>query len=175
MVSRRSVLAASLGLAAPWPALAVGAQFQLQPWSRKTIVPLQLPDLDGAVWSLAAQRGKPVLLNFWASWCEPCRSEMPSLEQLALRHKERDKDRGLQVLAVNYRETTAAVRRFIDATALKLPVLRDTDGRAAKAFGVHIFPSSVAINRLGQVRFVVVGECDWSSPAASRWVDALFQ
>lgn len=171
MLQRRSWLAASLGLAAPWPTLAVGAQFQQpQPWSRKTSPSLQLPDLDGAVWSLAAQRGKPVLLNFWASWCEPCRSEMPSLEQLALRHK----DRGLQVLAVNYREGTAAVRRFIDATALQLPVLRDVDGRAARAFGVHIFPSSVAINRLGQVRFVVVGECDWSSPAASRWVNALF-
>ncbi len=169
MVSRRSVLTASVCLAAPWPTLAVGAQFQPQPWSRKTITSLQLPDLDGAVWSLAAQRGKPVLLNFWASWCEPCRSEMPSLEQLAIRHA----DRGLQVMAVNYCETTAAVRRFIDATALKLPVLRDGDGRAAKAFGVHIFPSSVAINRLGQVRFVIVGECDWSSPAASRWVDAL--
>ncbi len=171
MVSRRSVLAASVGLAAPWPILALGAQPQLQPWSRKTTTNLQLTDLDGAVWSLAAQRGKSVLLNFWASWCEPCRSEMPSLEQLALRHK----DRGLQVLAVNYRETTAAVRRFIDATALQLTVLRDDDGGAAKAFGVHIFPSSVAINRLGQVRFVVVGEYDWSGPAASRWVNALLQ
>ncbi len=169
MASRRSVLAATVCLAAPWPILAVGAQPRFQPWSRKTITNLQLPDMDGAVWSLAAQKGKPVLLNFWASWCEPCRSEMPSLEQLALRHK----DRGLQVMAVNYRETTAAVRRFIDATALKLPVLRDEDGRAAKAFGVRIFPSSVAINRLGQVRFVIVGECDWSSPAASRWVDAV--
>ena len=171
MASRRSVLAAAVCLAAPWPTLALGAQPRFQPWSRKTTVPLQLPDMDGTVWSLAAQRGKPVLLNFWASWCEPCRSEMPSLEQLALRHK----DRGLQVMAVNYREATAAVRRFIDATALKLPVLQDEDGRAAKAFGVRIFPSSVAINRLGQVRFVVVGECDWGSPAASRWMDAILQ
>ena len=72
-------------------------------------------------------------------------------------------------MAVNYREPEAKVRRFIDATGLRLPVLHD-DGDIAKAFGIHTFPSTVAINRKGQAIFTVVGDCDWSSPAASRWV-----
>ena len=162
---------ASTALAAwawPWPVLAADAQFQS--WPRKGSTPrLQLPGLDGTVWRLAEQKGTPVLLNFWASWCEPCRSEMPSLELLATRHKTEQ----LQVIAVNYRETHAAVRRFIDSSGLKLPVLRDGDGAAAKAFGVHTFPSTVAINRQGRVLFIVVGECDWRSPSATRWVAAM--
>jgi thiol-disulfide isomerase/thioredoxin len=151
-----------------WPVVAANAQFQ--PWPRKVPTPnLQVPSLDGTVWSLAGEKGKPVLLNFWASWCEPCRSEIPSLELLATRHKTEQ----LQVIAVNYRETDPAVRRFIDTTALKLPVLCDSDGAAAKAFGVHTFPSTVAINRQGRALFIVVGECDWSSPSATNWVAAM--
>jgi thiol-disulfide isomerase/thioredoxin len=166
--NRRRWLAATACAAWAWPALATDAR--LQPWSRQASHPaLQLPGLDGAIWSLAAQKGKPVLLNFWASWCEPCRSEMPSLELLAARHETR----GLQVMAVNYRETRVVINRFTDATTLKLPVLCDADGGAAKVFGVRTFPSTVAINRQGQVLFVVVGECDWSSSAASRWVAAI--
>lgn len=91
---------------------------------------------------------------------------MPSLELLAVRHERQ----GLKVMAVNYRETDAAVRRFIDSTALDLPVLRDADGGAAKDFGVRMFPSTVGIDRRGLVRFVVVGECDWAGTDARRWV-----
>jgi thiol-disulfide isomerase/thioredoxin len=110
-----------------------------------------------------------VLLNFWASWCEPCRQEMPSLEWLAVRRR----DQGLQVMAINFRETDAAVRRFLEPMAFSLPVLRDRDGAAAKAFGVRVFPSTVLIDRRGRARSVVVGECDWESPAAERWLAAV--
>ena len=165
LIKRRQCLAALACAAWSCPALATDVKRRI--WPGPAFKPsLQLTGLDGAVWSLAAQRGKPVLLNFWASWCEPCRAEMPSLERLASRHEAQ----GLQVMAINYRETEPVVHRFMDATALQLPVLRDGEGSAAKAFGVHTFPSTVAINRQGRVLFVVVGECDWSSPPASRWV-----
>jgi thiol-disulfide isomerase/thioredoxin len=135
-------------------------------WTGRAVKPtLQLFKQSGGMWSLSDQKGKPLLLNFWASWCEPCRSEMPSLEILAKRYEAR----GLQVLAVNYKESESVVQRFIDTTALRLPVLRDT-GEIAKIFGVHIFPSTLAINRKGEVLFTVVGECDWSSPTADRWI-----
>lgn len=79
----------------------------------------------------------------------------------------------LQVLAVNYRETMTSVHRFVESTSLRLTVLLDHDGTAAKLFGVHTFPTTVAIDRRGRVRFLVVGECDWMGPIASRWVDEL--
>ena len=112
-----------------------------------------------------------MLLNFWASWCEPCRSEMPALELLAARHQAQ----GLQVIAVNFRETEAAIRRFIETTALSLPVLRDSDGAAAKAFGVSTFPCTVAINRQGRVLSTLVGEVDWRSAPARNWVAAVLR
>jgi thiol-disulfide isomerase/thioredoxin len=164
-------------LVAPW-LLALGGGGQateadtltLRTWPARRPVPaLTLPSWEGPPWSLAAHRGQPVLLNFWASWCEPCRAEMPSLELLATRHEAQ----GLQVLAVNFRETDAAVRRYIEASAFSLPVLRDRDGGAAAAFGVRTFPSTVGINRQGQVLSIAVGECDWTGPAARRWVAAL--
>lgn len=140
------------------------------PWPARRPTPaLLLPTWEGPPASLQALRGRPVLLNFWASWCLPCRTEMPSLELLATRH-EAD---GLEVLAVNFRETDGAVRRFIEQSGITLPVLRDRDGAAAQAFGVRIFPTTVAIGRDGRARFSVVGEADWGGAAARAWIAPL--
>ncbi len=163
--TRRQWLTAAASAACAWPLSAAGEA--LRPWPRGMATPaLNLSTQDGAAWSLASARGRPVLLNFWASWCEPCRQEMPSLEQLA----ERRRAQGLVVMAVNFRETDGAVRRFLEATTFSLPVLRDRDGGAAKAFGVRIFPSTVLIDRRGRAKSVVVGGCDWSGPSADRWL-----
>jgi len=159
------VLAASLAFR---PALALqGTGPARRPWPARRATPaLELPSYEGHVWRLSAARGKPVLLNFWASWCEPCRSEMPTLELLATRFEAS----GLQVVTVNFRETDAALRRFNDSTPLSLPILRDRDGAAAKAFGVTTFPTTVAINRQGLAVFSVVGEMDWNAEPARQWV-----
>jgi len=164
----------SLLLAACAPALQALAgddpQAARKEWPRKRATPaVELAGLDGPAWQLASARGRPVLLNFWATWCEPCRAEMPALQQLARAHQ----DQGLQLLAVNYKEGEPAVRRFLQATGLELPVLLDRDGAAAKAFDVRIFPSTIGIDRQGRARFVVTGEFDWSSPLAARWVGEL--
>lgn len=130
---------------------------------------LRLPDLDGTAWDLAAQRGRVVLLNFWASWCEPCRAEMPVLERLARRH-EAD---GLVVVAVNFKERDAAVRRFLAQLPIALPVLLDADGAAARAWQARIFPSSVLVDWRGRARTLVRGELDWTGPAATALVAPL--
>ncbi|CAD5373797.1 Thiol:disulfide oxidoreductase [Rubrivivax sp. A210] len=167
-----AVLTAGAAAAAALPAVGQGAEGEVQPrpWPKGRATPaLALPSHEGPPWSLAGARGSPVLLNFWASWCEPCRSEMPSLELLAQRHEAR----GLQVMAINFRETDAAVRRYLAQWPITLPILRDADGTAARAFGVRIFPTTIAVARDGRAVFSVVGEADWTGSEAQRWIAPL--
>jgi thiol-disulfide isomerase/thioredoxin len=167
LINRRHWLGGALA-ALGTPAFATEPQHR--PWPRQRAMPaVQLPALDGTVWKLADARGKPVLLNFWASWCEPCRTEMPSLQQLAAQFGPQ----GLQLMAVNFKEGDPAIRRFMAATALDLPVLCDRDGAVARSFGLSAYPSTVAIDRQGRGRFIVVGECDWGSPTAQGWAASL--
>ncbi len=158
-------------LALGLPAAAAEPPPLRQPWPRRQPLPaVELPGLDGAPgWRSADAKSGPTLLNFWASWCEPCRSEMPSLEKLAAAHA---KD-GLRVVAVNFREPEAAIRRYLAAAPLALPVVRDEGGAAARVFGVRIFPSTVAIARDGRVAFTLVGAADWQAEPVRGWIDAL--
>ncbi len=172
ILRRKLLLAAALGCLNHGPLRAFEAQPRRMPWPAGGGAPaLTLPLDDGTPWSLAEAKGQVVLLNFWASWCEPCRSEMPSLESLAAQHR----GEGLLVMAINYRETDAAIKRFNQAMPLSLPILRDTDGGAARAFGVRIFPTTVAVARTGRVAFSVVGEADWGAEPPLQWVAELLQ
>jgi thiol-disulfide isomerase/thioredoxin len=168
-LSRRTLIAALVGGAAGVHAAdAPGEQRHAWPSGRPTPT-LDLPAWQGPNWSLAGARGEVVLLNFWASWCEPCRAEMPALELLAERHV---RDR-VQVLAVNFRETDGAIRRFLAQTDCSLPILRDADGGATHAFGVRMFPSTVVIGRNGRAAFTVIGEFDWTGAEARAWLAPL--
>jgi thiol-disulfide isomerase/thioredoxin len=173
---RRVACALALGAAAPalgflsLSARAADAEGLLRRWPAGQATPtLNLPGYKGPAWDLASAKGKVVLLNFWASWCPPCRSEMPSLELLAERHT---KD-GLVVVAVNFRETDMAIRKVMDEMPLGLPVVRDSDGGAAKAFGVRVFPTTVAIGRDQRAAFSVIGEADWTGQQARQWIAPL--
>lgn len=141
--------------------------FDVQRWSPSVPVPaLQATDLTGKVWRLADLRGQAVLVNFWASWCEPCRAEMPSLQVLA----ERLGPHKLVVLAVNFKEPVGTVAQFVQRTGVTLPVLPDPQGGIARQWGVRIFPSTVLIAADGRVHAVVRGEVDWGgADAAALW------
>lgn len=168
--TRRQLLTASLGVAAlALPGFAQAAPV-VRPWPATRPTPaLRLTDLDGRGWTLAALTGRPVLLNFWASWCEPCRAEMPSLEILAARHAKA----GLAILSVNYRESPPTIRRFLESLPFALPILLDSDGDAASAWTPRVFPTTVLIDRSGAARSSVIGELDWVGAAARALVEPL--
>jgi len=150
-------------------AVAAGARaHEVRPWTRAA-PPLALSDLNGKPWELSALQGRAVMLNFWATWCEPCREEMPSLQAMAQRH-EAD---SLLVLMVNYRESEPGIRRFLERTPLALPVLLDSDGSAARAWTPRVFPTTVLIDRSGRPRHQVVGAVDWNGAEAQQWVREL--
>lgn len=166
--ARRQVLAAAAACCAPAAHAASG--YEWRPWdARKPVPRLDLARAGGGRWRLAEQRGRVVVANFWATWCEPCRDEMPSLARLAAR----EAPRGLQVVAVNYREPTAKAEGFMSSLGLQLPVLLDSDGEAAVAWTPRIFPSTVLIDRRGRPAGVLVGEIDWTGDAAQRLLEPL--
>lgn len=169
--SRRRVLGLSLAAAATAavPGLARAA-YMVRPWPEgKAAPPLELTDLDGKAWALPALKGRPVMLNFWASWCEPCRAEMPSLELVATRHERA----GLLVLAVNYKEAAPVIKRFLDQRPVSLPILLDRDGSAAAAWTPRVFPTTVLIDRHGTPRHSVLGDLDWMGAAARELIEPL--
>lgn len=136
----------------------------------KKVPPLRLPRLGGGEWDLAAQRGRPLLINFWASWCEPCRDEMPSLALTAQRHEAE----GLQLMTVNHQEGEAPIRRFLERIGLEdLPVLLDRDGRASQAWTPRVFPTTLLVDAQGLPRRQVIGEVDWGGAEARGWVREL--
>jgi thiol-disulfide isomerase/thioredoxin len=124
--------------------------------------PFELKDLSGRVHRLADYRGRVVLVNFWATWCEPCREEMPSLERL---QKQLGKE-SFVVLAVNVDEPEARIAKFLSAMPLDFTVLLDAGSALTRGWKVRVLPASFVIGPEGRVRYSVTGELDWSAPAA---------
>lgn len=112
--------------------------------------------IDGASVSLSQFRGKPVLLNFWATWCPPCHDEMPLLQQAS----NADRAQGLTVLAVDYEETNGgSIRSFLDKLGVHVAALYDPAGQIAAEYGVNVgLPVSVFIDRSGKVSYIQVGQ-----------------
>ena len=135
----------------------VGAQ-QLKPWTDGATPPLALQDVAGKVYRLEDYRGKVVLINFWATWCEPCRDEMPSINKL----RAALAGRPFAVLAVNLGEPESRVKRFMEQVPLDFPVLLDRDTATAKAWKARILPASFLVGPDGRIRYSVLGEIDWT-------------
>ncbi|MCP9465755.1 MAG: TlpA family protein disulfide reductase [Nitrospira sp.] len=113
----------------------------------------QLPDLEGKQQSLGQHRGKVVLVNFWATWCKPCTTEMPAMQAAY----DKLKEKGFVVLAVNELENEARVREHIQRHGHTFPVLMDRDNKVANQFGVVGLPVSVFIDEKGVVQEYVKG------------------
>ncbi|MDW8327453.1 MAG: TlpA disulfide reductase family protein [Anaerolineales bacterium] len=114
-----------------------------------------LETLDGDTASLADYRGRVIILNFWASWCGPCRAEMPALQALW----EAQRERGLVVLAINstVQDSVPAATAFLQKMNLNLPVLIDRDGAATQRYLVRALPTTFFVDRQGIIRSMMIG------------------
>lgn len=152
-------------------AIAIGAAHaaEIRPWKGGATPPLALKDLTGATRTLADWRGKVLIVNFWATWCEPCIEEMPSLQRLGLRHASE----GLDVLGVNLAEGEARIQAFLKRTDVDMTVLLDRDGVAKTAWKVHGVPATYVVDREGRIRFTIVGQVDFADPNIEKKITAL--
>jgi peroxiredoxin len=132
----------------------------------------RLMDLHGKAVSLSDYQGKVVLLNFWATWCGPCRVEMPAMEALYRSMQSK----GLEILAVSVdQEGTAVTRPFQEALGLSFPILHDQDYQVGLTYGARTLPMTFAIDRKGIIRQLVFGSRDWNSPEARRGIAEVLQ
>ena len=134
-------------------------------WSGPTPA-FELKDLAGQTHRLADYKGKVVLLNFWATWCGPCRDEMPSIGAL----KKKLAGRPFSVVAVNVDEPDSRVNKFLTEVPLDFPVLLDPGARTTRSWNVRILPATYLADAEGRIRYAVVGELDWASEQAVRLV-----
>jgi thiol-disulfide isomerase/thioredoxin len=143
---------------------AAQAQYQVKPWPAAQAMPaVTLVDMVGKPVRLSDHKGKTVVLNFWATWCEPCRSEMPSLAQL-----QEVSGADVVVLAVNFKEGVAKIEQFSKTSGIQMSWLRDPEGQAAKALDVRVFPSTLIIDKTGKPLRKIIGEVDWSGAQAEK-------
>lgn len=156
-----------MALAALWVA-AAGAG-ELKPWPGGDTPALALEDLDGKAHRLDAYRGKVVLINFWATWCDPCREEMPSIDRL----RASMQGKPFVVLAVNLAEPPSRIRNYLERMPVGFPVLLDRDMAAAKAWKARILPATYIVGPNGKVRYSYTGELDWSEESVRRKIAAL--
>ena len=167
-----AVLRATIALVvvcASWASPGTAADLAI--WSGDAPPPLVLKDPSGKEHDLAQYKGKVVLLNFWATWCEPCRAEMPSMESL----RQRYADAPFVVLAVNVDEPEQRIRAFLQRMPLAFQILLDPGMKATRAWNARILPASFLIGRDGRIRYSARGDVNWTSDPVTRVVSELLK
>jgi thiol-disulfide isomerase/thioredoxin len=127
--------------------------------------------LDGKKISLESLKGKLVLLNFWATWCPPCRLEMPTMEKI---YKE-FKGESLDVVAMNFMEGPEPINLFLKEHNFTFTILMDRDGKIAESYGVRVLPVSFLIGRRGNVLARSIGYKDWHNKDTRQFISLLLK
>lgn len=130
-----------------------------------------LTTLDGAPLRLSDLRGKVVFINLWATWCPPCREELPSMERFYKQYK----DRGVEILAVSEDTDPAAVRRMVAAQGITFPILMDENKRVFNLYRATGVPETHLLGKDGRVHGSQIGPFDWTNPGVLAKVDELLQ
>jgi thiol-disulfide isomerase/thioredoxin len=160
----RAVAAAALGATLA----AAAAEGEIKTWKGNT-PRLETKDVDGRSVDLKSFKGRVVVVNFWATWCEPCRDELPAL----LRLKEKLAGKPFELLTVNYGETPEKIARFLQSQKLSMAVLLDREKEVARDWKVGGLPMTYVIDAKGRVRYRVFGERDWSEGESLALVEKL--
>jgi thiol-disulfide isomerase/thioredoxin len=155
IVRAAAFLVAALALAVP------AAAKELKAWKGGATPALALQDVRGRDHRLEDYRGRVVVINFWATWCEPCRDEMPSMQRL----KEKMAGAPFALLAVNYAEGNARVEEFLKKVPVDFAILMDRDAAVSRRWQARVLPYTVVIDPAQRIRYTVTGELDWSAPA----------
>jgi peroxiredoxin len=139
------------------PPARTSASDSLVVWSQEARPAFRLSDIDQREIALEAQRGRIVLVHFFATWCEPCREELPALSRLA----QRTDPQALRILAISVAEPDARVRNFMARMSPSFPVLLDRDRGVAKAWGVSALPTTFVLDRDLNPRLFIERDYDW--------------
>lgn len=167
---RKGLLLLALGvgillLGCSGPSLALGGEGEGSgpaPYVGRPAPDFGLLTLEGKMLRLSDLRGKAVLINFWATWCPPCRAEMPELQAAYDEYR----DRGFVVLGVNLQEDKGTITEFMDRMGLTFPVVMDTTGNVGNAYRVRDLPTSFFVDREGVIRDRNIGAMNKSTIVA---------
>jgi peroxiredoxin len=141
---------------------------ELQRWTGGDQPTFTLPDTAGADVALVAVGGQTVLVHFFATWCEPCREELPALNRLTARAKG-----NVKVLAISVAEVDLRVRRFIETTPVSFPVLLDRERAVAKAWNVSTLPTTFVLDANLRPKLVVEADFAWDTIDPAKLSDML--
>lgn len=150
-----------------WAGGALAAGLEARP--AQAAPALQAQDLAGQPRTLADYRGKVVLLNFWASWCPPCRREMPSMERLRLAMQGRP----LEIVALDSAEPLEEVQGFLATLQLGFPILLDPEGVNTRRWKVYALPTTFLLDAEGRIRYALKGGAEWDEGDARAAIEGL--
>lgn len=144
-------------------------------WVDRPAPPFELPDLNGQTHRLADYRGKVVFLNFWASFCDPCREEMPSMERLVRQYEPQ----GMVMIAISHDTKKEAVeqfmKQFLPSERSAMTTLWDPTISTASKYGTELIPETYIIDRHGRIVARFVSAYDWTRPEVKQLIEALLR
>lgn len=138
-------------------------------WGDMTSPEIELPDLQGRQHSLADYHGNVVLVQFWATYCTPCRTEMPTMNRLI----KKMRGKPFKIVTVNMAESPGQVRQFLQEVPVDFPVLMDSDGSTLSRWKVFAAPANFILDKQGKITFTLYGAIEWDSDEMVSRLNAL--